>query len=151
VAKIREREAIGKHFTLVAVAEGARPAGGEFVTAGDAGGNREARLGGIGQAVAAEIEKRTGKECRTVVLGHLQRGGAPTAWDRQLCTRFGVFAVELIAEGRYGAMVALKDDGIGSVLLTDAIDRIRTVPPDGELVRMGRALGISFGNEAVER
>jgi 6-phosphofructokinase 1 len=90
---------------------------------------------------------RTSKETRAVVLGHLQRGGAPTAWDRQLCTRFGVYAVELIAAARYGTMVALTHDGIDSVLLTDAIDRIRTVPPDGELVRMGRAIGISFGNE----
>jgi phosphofructokinase-like protein len=146
-AKIRQREATGKHFTLVAVAEGARPAGGEFVTAGEAGADREARLGGIGQVVAAEIERRTGKETRVVVLGHLQRGGAPTAYDRQLCTRFGWYAVEMIAASRYGVMVALTHDGIDSVLLTDAIDRIRTVPPDGELVRMGRALGISFGNE----
>ena len=82
-----------------------------------------------------------------MVLGHLQRGGAPTAWDRHLCTRFGVSAVELIAEGRYGHMVALKGSGIESVLLTDASDKIRTVPPDGELVRVARALGISFGNE----
>jgi phosphofructokinase-like protein len=147
VAKIREREAIGKHFTLVTVAEGARPAGGAFVTAGEAGGNREARLGGVGHVVASEIEKRTGKETRAVVLGHLQRGGAPTAWDRQLCTRFGVYSVELIAQARYGVMVSLTHEGIDSVLLTDAIDRIRTVPPDGELVRMGRELGIGFGNE----
>jgi len=82
-----------------------------------------------------------------VVLGHLQRGGAPTAWDRHLCTRFGVSAVELIAEGRYGHVVALTPRGIEPVLLTDAIDKIRTVPPDGELVRVGRALEISFGNE----
>jgi 6-phosphofructokinase 1 len=138
---------MGKQFTLVTVAEGARPAGGAFVTAGEAGSDREARLGGVGHIVASEIEKRTGKETRAVVLGHLQRGGAPTAWDRQLCTRFGWYAVELIAEARYGTMVALTHDGIESVPLTDAIDRIRTVPPDGELVRMGRALGISFGNE----
>jgi 6-phosphofructokinase 1 len=118
------------------------------VTAGVAGANREARLGGIGQMVASEIEKRTGQESRVVVLGHLQRGGAPTAWDRQLCTRFGVSAVELIAEGRYGCMVALTGTGIEPVLLTDAIDCIRTVPTDGELVRVGRALGVSFGNEA---
>jgi 6-phosphofructokinase len=96
---------------------------------------------------AAELEARTGKECRAVVLGHLQRGGAPTAWDRHLCTRFGVSAVELIAEGRYGHMVALTPTGIEPVLLTAAIDRLRTVPPDGELVRVGHALGISFGNE----
>jgi 6-phosphofructokinase 1 len=147
VAKIGQREALGKHFTIVIVAEGARLAGGSFVTAGEAGSNREARLGGIGQLVAAELERLTGKECRTVVLGHLQRGGAPTAWDRQLCTRFGVSAVELIAEGRYGYMVALTPGGIEPVLLSDAIDKIRTVPPDGDLVRVGRALGISFGNE----
>jgi phosphofructokinase-like protein len=147
VAKIREREAQGKHFTIVIVAEGARLAGGEFVTAGEAGGNREARLGGIGQVVAGELEARTGKECRAVVLGHLQRGGAPTAWDRHLCTRFGVSAVELIAAEQYGYMVALTGTGIEPVLLTDAIDRIRTVPPDGELVQVCRALGVSFGNE----
>jgi phosphofructokinase-like protein len=147
VAKIRRREETGKHFTLVTVAEGARPAGGQFVTAGEVGSDREARLGGIGQVVATEIEQRTGKECRTVVLGHLQRGGAPTAWDRQLCTRFGVHAVEMIAQARYGTMVALTREGIGSVLLSDAIDCIRTIAPDDELVRMGRALGISFGNE----
>jgi 6-phosphofructokinase 1 len=147
VAKIRQREAQGKHFTIVIVAEGARLAGGDFVTVGEAGSNREARLGGIGHVVAGEIEARTGKECRAVVLGHLQRGGAPTAWDRQLCTRFGVSAVEAIAEERYGTMVALTPTGIEPVLLTDAIDRIRTVPPDGELVRVCRALGVSFGNE----
>ena len=84
-----------------------------------------------------------------MVLGHLQRGGAPTAWDRQLCTRFGVSAVELIAEERYGYMVALTRDGIEPVLLPDAIDKIRTVPPDGELVRVGRALGISFGAKSM--
>ncbi len=82
-----------------------------------------------------------------MVLGHLQHGGAPTAWDRHLCTRFGVSAVELIAAEQYGYMVALKGTGIEPVLLTDAIDKIRTVPPDGELVRVCRAIGISFGNE----
>jgi 6-phosphofructokinase 1 len=147
VAKIEEREAAGKHFTVIVAAEGARLAGGGFVTAGEGGTNREARLGGIGQMVAGEVEMRTGKESRAVVLGHLQRGGAPTAWDRQLCTRFGVSAVELITQERYGHMVALTRGGIEPVLLTDAIDKIRTVPPDGELVRVGRAIGISFGNE----
>ncbi len=122
-------------------------AGASFVTSGEAGSDREARLGGVGHVVASEIEVRTGKETRAVVLGHLQRGGAPTAWDRQLCTRFGVSAVELIAEERYGHMVAMTREGIEPVLLTDAIDRIRTVPPDGDLVRVGRALSISFGNE----
>jgi 6-phosphofructokinase 1 len=146
VAKVQQREALGKRFTIVIVAEGAREAGGGFVTAGQTENNREARLGGIGHVVAAEIERRTGKECRAVVLGHLQRGGAPIAWDRQLCTRFGVSAVETIAEEKYGTMVALIPTGIEPVPLTDAIDRIRTVPPGGELVRTGRALDIAFGS-----
>ena len=98
--------------------------------------------------LASEIEKRTGKESRAMVLGHLQRGGAPSAWDRQLCTRFGVGAVELIAEEKYGYMVALTPHGVGPVLLTEATAKLRTVPPDGELVRTGRAIGVSFGNEA---
>jgi 6-phosphofructokinase len=105
----------------------------------------EARLGGISHMVAGEIQKRTGKETRAVVLGHLQRGGAPSAWDRHLCTRFGVSAVEQIAEQKFGVMVALTPSGIAPVELVDAVDRIRTVPPDGEIVRVGRALGISFG------
>ena len=121
--------------------------GGDFVTAGATGSDREARLGGVGQRVADEIQARTGKETRAVVLGHLQRGGAPIAWDRQLCTRFGVSAVEAIADGAFGHMVALTAEGIAPVKLTDAIGKIRTVPPDGDLVRVARALGVSFGNE----
>jgi ATP-dependent phosphofructokinase / diphosphate-dependent phosphofructokinase len=101
--------------------------------------------------VAAEIEKRTSKETRSVVLGHIQRGGAPTPWDRQLCTRFGVCAVEAIADGLFGKMVALTETGIMPVQLTEAIGRTRTVPPDGEMVRVGRALGVSFGNEELNR
>jgi len=147
VAKIQEREEDGKRYTLVIVAEGARERDGAFVTSGDGGADGEARLGGIGHVVADQIQTRTGKETRAVVLGHLQRGGSPTAWDRQLCTRFGVFAVELVADGAYGQMVALTPEGVAPVAITDAIDRIRTVPPDGELVRVGAALGISFGRE----
>jgi 6-phosphofructokinase 1 len=147
VAKINERESNGKRFTIIAVAEGAREEGGSFVTSAETGTDREAKLGGIGEIVSAEIQKRTGKESRCVVLGHLQRGGSPTAWDRQLCTRFGVSAVELIADENFGHMVALTPVGIAPVELWDAIDQIRTVPPDGELIRTGRALGVSFGNE----
>jgi 6-phosphofructokinase 1 len=146
-AKIKEREEEGKHYTLVVVAEGARERGGDFVTAEGGGLDGEARLGGIGHVVAGQIQMRTGKETRAVVLGHLQRGGTPTAWDRQLCTRFGVFAVELVAEGAYGQMVALTPEGIAPVQITEAIDRIRTVPRAGELIRVGRAMGISFGEE----
>lgn len=146
VSKIQEREQDGKHFTLVIVAEGAREHGNSYVTSDDADEDREARLGGIGQLVAEQIQARTGKETRTVVLGHLQRGGSPTAWDRQLCTRFGVSAVECIGNELFGQMVALTPQGIAPVEILNAIDQIRTVPPDGELVRVGQALGISFGD-----
>ena len=147
VAKIREREAEGKHFTLVIAAEGALQQGGTYTTAGTAGSDREARLGGIAARVSIEVEQRTGKETRSVVLGHLQRGGMPTPVDRQLCTRFGVSAVELAAAGKYGYMVALHPPEIKPVPILEAIGKLRTVPPDGEMVRTARALGISFGNE----
>jgi 6-phosphofructokinase 1 len=147
VAKIQEREQDGKHFTIVIAAEGARERGGDYVTSDTGSGEGEARLGGIGHILAKEIQRRTGKEARAVVLGHLQRGGSPTAWDRQLCTRFGVFAVEMIADDFCGQMVALTPTGVAPVSISDAIDQIRTVPPNGELVRVGHALGISFGED----
>jgi 6-phosphofructokinase 1 len=146
VAKIREREAIGKQFTLVCVAEGAREQGGQFVTAAEQSANREARLGGIGAAVAAEIETRTGKETRTCVLGHLQRGGCPTNFDRVLCSLFGAEAVELVAAGRFGFMVAYRGDDVGAVEITEAIERLKTIRPQGSLARTARALGICLGN-----
>jgi len=145
-AKVAEREGEGKHFTLVVVAEGAREHGKDYVTAGDAGTNREARLGGIGAVVASEIQKRTGKETRVCVLGHLQRGGAPTSFDRLLCTRFGTRAVQLIAEQQYGYMVALRPPDTTAVRLSEAVGRLRSVPPNGDIVQTARALGISFGD-----
>lgn len=145
-SKISEREREGKTFTLMVVAEGARPAGGDYVTAGTAGQDREARLGGIGAVVSAEIQQRTGKETRVCVLGHLQRGGAPTSFDRLLCTRFGAQAVELIAREQYGQMVAIRPPETVAVKISEAIGRLRTVPPNGELVQTGRALGICFGD-----
>jgi 6-phosphofructokinase 1 len=149
LAKIQDRESKGKRFTLVVAAEGARQKGGEFVTSGTTGSDREAKLGGIGAIVAGEIERRSGKESRVCVLGHLQRGGGPTAFDRQLCTRFGVHAVELIADEMFGHMVALTGGSITPVPIASAVGRIRTVPPHGDLVRTARALGISFGNEVA--
>ncbi len=146
VAKIREREGVGKLFTLVSVAEGARQQGGQFVTAAQQPANREARLGGVGAAVAAEIEKRTGKETRTCVLGHLQRGGCPTNFDRVLCSIFGAEAVELIAAGKFGFMVAYQGDQVGSVKIAEAVGRLKTIPPEGSLARTARALGICLGD-----
>jgi 6-phosphofructokinase 1 len=145
-AKIQEREHQGKHFTLVVVAEGAREKGGGYVTSGEGGKNREARLGGVGTVVADEIVKRTGKETRVCVLGHLQRGGGPTTFDRLICTRFGVMAVRLLAEGKYGYMVALQPPNTVAVKITEAIGRLRTVPLDGDIVNTARDLGISLGD-----
>ncbi|MEK9144259.1 MAG: ATP-dependent 6-phosphofructokinase, partial [Elusimicrobiota bacterium] len=133
-AKIAEREKRGKRFTLVMAAEGASEAGGS-VAARNAGLDREARLGGIGARVASEIEARTGKETRVVVLGHLQRGGGPTSFDRLLCTRFGARAVELAAEGRFGQMVALRPPDTVAVPIAEPVGRLRRVPVDGDLVR----------------
>ena len=145
-AAIQERERKGKHFTLVVAAEGAKPAGGSFVTSGGQEENREARLGGIGAVVAAEIEKRTGKETRAMVLGHLQRGGSPTFMDRVLCTLFGAKAVELITEGRFGRMVAHNGKFVDSVPLAEAIGQLRTVPLDEGFIHAARALGIRLGD-----
>lgn len=145
--KIAEREAMGRQFTLVVVAEGARAKGGEFVTHAGTVTNREARLGGIGGVVTAELGERTGKETRVVVLGHLQRGGGPTTFDRLLCTRFGVRAVKLVQEGRFGYMVALRPPDTVAVKIAEAIGRLRTVPVDGDIVETARMLGISFGDE----
>jgi 6-phosphofructokinase 1 len=147
--RVDERARAGLPYSLLVVAEGARPVGGRYVmtAAARAGESRERRLGGIGPKVASEVQRRTGRESRAVVLGHLQRGGPPNAWDRQLCTRFGVAAVEAIASGAIGTMVALRGSAIVPVPLSAGVGRIRSVPVDGELVRSARAIGISFGDE----
>jgi 6-phosphofructokinase 1 len=144
--KVGEREKAGKHFTIVVVAEGAKPAGADYVTSAEQTQNREARLGGIGAQVAEEIHKRTGKETRCVVLGHLQRGGGPTNMDRALCTIFGAKAVELIAEKRFGQMVSFTGSQITSVPLSAATGELRRVPLDGGFVTAARSLGICLGN-----
>jgi 6-phosphofructokinase len=144
--KIADREKHGKHFTIVVVAEGARERGGEFVTSASAPEQREARLGGVGAAVAKEIEARSGKEARVCVLGHLQRGGSPTSFDRALCSIFGAQAVELIAAEEFGTMVAFQSSQVGSVKISEAVGKLKTVRPEGNLARTARALGISFGD-----
>src|SRR5215472_7027134 len=145
-AKIQEREKLGKKFTIVIVAEGAREKEGGFVTSGEHTKTGEARLGGIGTVVSAEIEKCTGKESRACVLGHLQRGGSPTTFDRALCSIFGATAVELIAAGDFGKMVAFTGPQVGSIKISDAVGKLKTVRPDGNLVRTARALGVCFGD-----
>jgi ATP-dependent phosphofructokinase / diphosphate-dependent phosphofructokinase len=144
--KIAEREMAGKLFTLIIAAEGAREKGGEFVAVADQIANREARLGGIANVVAAEIEKRTGKETRVCVLGHLQRGGGPTNFDRTLCSIFGAEAVELIAANKFGYMVSYQGSHMSAVKITEAVGRLKTVPPMGGFARTARSLGISLGD-----
>lgn len=144
--KIQERENLGRKFTIIIVAEGAHEKDGGFVMSAAHNKVGEARLGGIGAVVSAEIEKRTGKESRVCVLGHLQRGGSPTTFDRALCSIFGATAVELVAAGDYGKMVAFTGPQVGAIKISDAIGRLKTVNPDGNLIRTARALGICFGD-----
>jgi 6-phosphofructokinase 1 len=144
-ARILERESQNKRFSLVVVAEGARETGRDMVTQGEKI-DGEIRLGGISAVIAREIERCTGKETRNVVLGHLQRGGIPTAFDRALCTMFGCSAVELIEAEDFGKMVAFVGTRVEAVPIIDAIRCLKTVPADGRLVRSARALGISLGD-----
>jgi ATP-dependent phosphofructokinase / diphosphate-dependent phosphofructokinase len=143
-AAIKERDAAGNLSSLVVVAEGARPKDGQQVKRDMEGG--EFRLGGIGDIVAREIAKRTGKETRSCVLGHLQRGGAPTTLDRILGTRFGVKAVQLVNEGHFGSMVSYQNYQVRHVPIAEAVNRLRLVPPNGEMVQTARDVEISFGD-----
>jgi 6-phosphofructokinase 1 len=104
------------------------------------------RLGGIGEEVSRQLEQLTGKESRHVVLGHLQRGGAPLAYDRMLATRFGSFAVELLLRGEFGLMTALQSPDIVAVPLASIVGRTRNVPVAGDVVRTARNVGICFGD-----
>lgn len=143
---LRNCEKSGKKFSIVVVAEGALPGSGTFTHRGPREPGQELRLGGIGEQVPAAIEKATGKETRVVVLGHLQRGGQPTTFDRVLGTRFGSEAVRLIRQGRFGHMVALAPPNIESVPIRDAIATMKTVPLDSDILLSARDIGISFGD-----
>jgi phosphofructokinase-like protein len=145
-AHVRAREAYGARFSVVVVAEGAVPVGGTVSLVQQGTAAYAERLGGIGARVGLKLEALTGKETRTVVLGHLQRGGAPTSFDRVLATRFGARAVELVLEGRFGHMVAFHPPEIGAVPLAKVVGRTRTVPPDFDVIRAARDIGISLGD-----
>jgi 6-phosphofructokinase 1 len=145
-ARIRERDQWGAKFSIVVVAEGAHVVGGERVAVEKAHEGRPERLGGIGAWVAGELAVRTGKETRTVVLGHLQRGGSPTSVDRLLATRYGGKAVELLRAGQFGTMVACEPPDIVTRQLRDVVGKLKTVPLDSDLVRTARALGMTFGD-----
>jgi 6-phosphofructokinase 1 len=144
---ILERERSGKKFTLVVVAEGAMLPCGGTVEQERRQENRQTRLGGIGNVVAYEIEQRLRRETRTVVLGHLQRGGPPTTFDRVLATQFGAHAVRCIVERRFGEMVCYHPPHINSVPILEAVNELSTVDAHGSAVTAARALGISFGDQ----
>ena len=143
--RLRERDRWGAHFSIVVVAEGAVPTGGKLALLEEAKDGRVERLGGIGAKVADALGRLTGKETRSVVLGHLQRGGAPTSFDRVLATRFGGKAVELIRKGDFGKMVAYAPPDIVGRPLEDVVGRTKTVPPDSDLLLTAQALGVTFG------
>jgi phosphofructokinase-like protein len=143
---IRNRDAWGARFSIVVIAEGARPKGGKVSLVQEARQGQVERLGGVGMACAMELERLTDKETRYVVLGHLQRGGAPTSFDRTLATRFGGKAVELLKEGQYGNMVANRPPDLVSVPLAEVVGKTKTVPLDSDLVHTARALRVSFGD-----
>lgn len=142
IDKIMERRSRGKKFSIIVAAEGAHPAGDEPVYQEK---GEIKRLGGIGGLVAGEIQKRTEMESRATVLGHLQRGGRPTSYDRVLATRFGVKAVELFQAGQYDRMVCLRGNQIESVPLAEAVKGTKRVDPDSEQVKAAIAVGTSFG------
>lgn len=147
--KILNRDNAGKKFTLVVVAEGAELPNGKRV--GEAQANGQDKLGGIGQLVADEIQRRLQRDTRVVVLGHLQRGGAPTTFDRVLATQYGAHAVRLVSEGRLGEMVCYHPPEIGSVSIERAVNKLRQVDPNGSAVQAARALGVSFGDCPVDQ
>jgi 6-phosphofructokinase 1 len=134
---IGERESHGRRFTIVVAAEGVQlPAELKQI----------ARGGSVGNVIGEGIALNSQKEVRVSVLGHIQRGGSPSAFDRILGTRFGVAAVELIAQGKFGQMVCLRDGAIGCVTIADAIGQLKRVDPGGELVSTARAIGICFAD-----
>jgi 6-phosphofructokinase 1 len=143
---IRERDGFGARFSIVVVAEGAKPVGGALTVQTAAKGEYVERLGGVGARVTEALQRLTGKEARCVVLGHLQRGGSPTAFDRMLATRFGARAVELLLDGQYGTMVAFHPPDIVAVPLEKIVGRTKNVPMDFDVIRAARAMGIALGD-----
>jgi 6-phosphofructokinase 1 len=143
--KIRDREEHGRNFSIVVVAEGAKPIGGSHTVISREPGRAE-RLGGVGEKVAQELQSLCGKETRLVVLGHLLRGGSPTTFDRLIAQRFGAAAVRALGEGQHGVMVALDPPTVRYVPLEEATRRMKTVPLDSDIVLTARDLGICLGD-----
>lgn len=146
VEKIVKRESQGRPYSLVVVAEGAYPHAGARALMAPAEAGHAERLGGIGERVAQELAQRTGKDARTVVLGHLLRGGSPTAFDRLAALRFGAAAVRALDNGLSGVMVSLSFPNVDYVPLAEVAGRMKAVPLDGDTLQTARDLGIVLGD-----
>ena len=164
VAKVKRREEAGKEFSVVVVAEGAMPKGGTYTVEGtrdNGAGVDNNKLGGVGEKAARELEKLTGLEARCTVLGYMQRGGTPTAFDRVLSTKYGAKAMELAMEGKFGTLAVIRNGKLDSVSLEDVVgnnkkvgavsgntaeSNIRKVSMDDDLVKTARSIGICLGD-----
>jgi 6-phosphofructokinase 1 len=145
IAAFHKRHGRGVSYSICVISEGAKPKGGRLsiVTQGDA--TRQEKLGGAGARLAELISQRTEYEVRYTVLGHVQRGGAPCAYDRELATRFGVKAVELIVEGKFGHVAALDAGKLVAKPIEKAVKKLKLVDPAGERVRTAKGIGIELG------
>jgi 6-phosphofructokinase 1 len=140
-----ERSMRGKAFTIITVAEGAKPRGGDYIVDRVVADSPDPlRLGGVSQALAHQIEDATALECRATILGHVQRGGTPCAFDRVLATKFGHHAARLLACGEVNRLVVVQNGRIGDAALEDVAGKQRTVPPDHSLIRSLRSIGVEF-------
>ncbi len=144
--KIMARDASGKRSSIVVVAEGAKPKGGQESIIGASLPGQERRLGGVAERLAFDIQRLTGKETRSMVLGHLQRGGSPTGYDRLLATRFGAAAVQAVADKKWGHMVALQSPHLVTVPIAEVLRETKRVDPKHDIVQTARMIGISFGD-----
>ncbi len=143
---IKKRDEAGKHFSIVVVAEGAMPHDGSVSIIGESLPGQEKRVGGLAGRIAYEIQERTGKESRSLVLGHLQRGGTPTGYDRVLAARFGGAATRAVADRKWGHMVALQSPHLVTVPIEQVLAETKRVDPSHDVVRTARAIGVSFGD-----
>lgn len=145
-AKIMERDRVGRKFSIVVIAEGAYPVGGNESTLAESLPGQDKRVGGVCGRLAWQIQEHTGKEARSLVLGHLQRGGAPTGYDRLLATRFGGAVTRAVEDGKWGEMVALQTPHIVTIPIAEALTQPKRVDPSHDIVRTAREVGISFGD-----
>ncbi len=144
--KILARDAAGRRFSVVVIAEGAKYRGSEESIIGASLPGQDRRLGGIAERLGFDIQRITGKETRSMVLGHLQRGGSPTGYDRLLATRFGAAAVQAVADRKWGQMVALQSPHIVTIPIGDVLAEPKRVDPRHDVVQAARMMGISFGD-----